>query len=127
MVSITIMMLLFKRLTIYGISPISINFYFFLLTTIGFLILMASTKTSFSLPTSSLWMFFLLAGVALSYNYFDIVAVRDAPNPGLVEAITAFRLVAIAILSAIIFGSALTAKNLIGILFVVVGLVLVST
>ncbi|MFD2112026.1 EamA family transporter [Thiorhodococcus fuscus] len=125
--SITIMMLLFKKLTIHNISPISINFYFFLLVTAGFFAFMLIAKAPFSLPASSLWIFVVLAAFAISFNYFEIVAIRDAPNPGFVESITSFRLVAIALLSTFIFNAELTAKNLAGIVFVIVGLVLIST
>ena len=127
MVSITIMMMLFKRLTVYAIPAESINFYFFLLTTFAFLILMILKGTSFLLPVSSIPIFFLLATVAVAFNYFSIVAIRDAPNPGYVEAITSFRLVAISLLSVLLFGSEFAAKHVVGILFVVVGLILVAT
>ncbi len=127
MSSLTIMGLLFKRLTEYEIFPLSINFYFFLFTTIAFFIFMLLSKNSFSLPQSSIWIFFGLAIFAIGFNYFHILAIKHAPNPGFVDAIVSFKLVSISLISVILFGSELTVKHTIGIIFVVIGLILIVT
>ena len=54
-------------------------------------------------------------------------AIRDAPNPGYVNAIVNANVIITVIISAFLFGDHLTAKSLIGCVVVVFGLALVAS
>ena len=126
MLSISSMVLIFKRLTQFDMKPEIINFFFFLFTTLAFLVLILFKKTRIEIPTTAVPLFILIAIIAVVYNYFSISAIGAAPNPGYVEAIYSFRIVIILIASIFLFGSSITLTKMIGVVLCVIGLILVS-
>jgi hypothetical protein len=80
-----------------------INFYFFLLTTVVFLVFSLFKGTHLVISTGSIKWFALLAIVAAAANYFSVTAIRAAPNPGYVTGIRAFETVIIAVVAVFVF------------------------
>ena len=120
-VSISIMTLLFKHLLNTGLNPEIINFYFFLISTIAFLGFLFTKSSNFQVPSSSIPVFIILGLLALSYNYFDLLAIKSAPNPGYVEAILTLKIVIVTFLSFWLFSSELNTTKLIGVGLCVLG------
>lgn len=126
MVSFASMMLLFKKLTETTMLPEVINFYFFLFSTIAFLIFNLVRRTKVELPSNSIYIFILAALIAISANYFSISAIKTAANPGYSKAIQAFDVVIVTISSIFLFGSPITMIKAAGIVLSVCGLILLS-
>lgn len=126
MVSFAAMMLLFKKLTETSMLPEVINFYFFLFSTIAFLIFNLLRRTKLELPSSSIYIFVLAALIAISANYFSISAIKIAPNPGYSKAIQSFDVVIISVSSIFLFGAKITMVKAAGIVLSVCGLILLS-
>ena len=126
MFSLSLMVLCFKKLTDMGVLPEIINLYFFSISSVAFLIFAVLKNTDLKIQTNCLWVFVPLTLMSLSYNYYSILAIRSAPNPGYSEAIKSFYVVIVMIGSFLIFGSELSAKKVIGILMTVAGLFLVA-
>lgn len=124
--SISFLVLILKRLTQFKMEPEIINFYFFLITTIFFFFIIMLKRTSFQIPYNSLPYFILAGFIAIIYNYFSIIAIDNAPNPGYVEAIVSFRVIIILFLSLILFDSQITLIKLTGIIFCSIGLLFLS-
>ena len=125
-VSISIMTLLFKHLLNSGINPEIINFYFFLISTVAFLGFLVAKSSNFNIPKSSIPIFVILGLLALSYNYFDLLAIKIAPNPGYVEAILTMKIIIITLLSFLLFKSDLNMTKAIGIGLCILGTFLLT-
>lgn len=126
MISITLLVILFKKITLFKIESEVINFYFFFGTTMLFGIFTLLKKSNFAIPSASIPYFISAAIIAILYNYFSISAIKSAPNPGYVEAIVSFRVVIILIASTILFNSGITPIKFIGICLCTAGLILIN-
>lgn len=73
-------------------------------------------------------LFFILIASFCSFagNYFGLNAVRQAPNVGYVTAIGTLSIIITTIFSIVIFKHSLTVNGIIGICFVVIGIILIS-
>lgn len=109
-----------------GISPTTINFYFFTLTGIGFLFLALIEKENLKIQQNSWWLFLGLIVAALVGNYFSLRAFAAAPNPGYSQAIVSGALVVLTLVSYFIFGSDISALKFLGILLTISGIALIS-
>ncbi len=118
------MALLFKKLAQTSMLPEVINFYFFLFSTIAILIFNLVRKTKLELPPNSIYIFLLAALIAISANYFSILAIKTAPNPGYSKAIQSFDVVIITISSVFLFGAQISIVKIAGIALSVCGLIL---
>jgi drug/metabolite transporter (DMT)-like permease len=126
MISFAMMILIFKKLTGTSMLPEVINFYFFLFSTVAFLIFNILKKTKLDLPINYMYLFILAALVAITANYFSIIAIKFAPNPGYAKAIQSFDVVVITVASIFLFGSEITFTKAIGVAFSIIGLILLS-
>ncbi|HEY0020855.1 MAG TPA: DMT family transporter [Longimicrobium sp.] len=126
MLGFAAMQLIFKRLTQLEPKTEVINFYFFLFSTVGFLVLLAVRKTRLLPRPESVPLFVAIALIAVVANYCVVSAIRSAPNPGYVTGIRAFETVIIVFAAMLIFQSELTPIKLAGIALSVCGLVLLS-
>lgn len=124
MLSFALMTLLFKKLAQTSMLPEVINFYFFLFSTIAILIFNLLRKTKLELPTTSIYIFVLAALIAISANYFSILAIKTAPNPGYSKAIQGFDIIIITISSVFLFGAQISIVKVAGIVLSICGLIL---
>ena len=126
MISFSAMMLLFKKLTETNMLPGVINFYFFLFSTVAIFLFNVIRGTKLELPSNSIYIFVLTALIAVAANFFSISAMKLAPNPGYAKAIQSFDVSIITIASVFLFGSQITIAKAAGIVFSVLGLMLLS-
>ncbi|PIZ29957.1 MAG: hypothetical protein COY40_05760 [Alphaproteobacteria bacterium CG_4_10_14_0_8_um_filter_53_9] len=109
-----------------GLHPITLNFWFFLLTAIGFYILSLFMHQSLSVPSKH---YGLLAGliiVAVFGNLFSVYAYASAPNAAYATAIISTATVALALFSYVFLAAPFSALKFIGIILSVVGVILIS-
>ncbi len=126
MISFSVMMLLFKKLTETNMLPEVINFYFFLFSTIAIFLFNLVRITKLELPSNSTYIFVLTALIAVAANFFSISAMKLAPNPGYSKAIQSFDVAIITIASVFLFGSQITIAKAAGIVLSMLGLILLS-
>lgn len=126
MISFSVMMLLFKKLTETNMLPEVINFYFFLFSTIAIFLFNLVRSTKLELPSNSTYIFVLTALIAVAANFFSISAIKLAPNPGYSKAIQSFDVAIITIASVFVFGSQITIAKAAGIVLSMLGLILLS-
>ncbi|MEZ4755143.1 MAG: EamA family transporter [Bdellovibrionota bacterium] len=118
--------ILIKSLTRFEISSIILNFWFFTLTAIGFLVLAFNKKEILSVPKASLPFFLLLTLSAVFGNYYSVKAYQIAPNPGYVAAIISSAVIFLTIFSIFAFGSELTWLKGFGILLTTTGVAILA-
>jgi drug/metabolite transporter (DMT)-like permease len=118
--------LIVKRLTLTEPQAEVINFYFFLLTTVVFLVLSLFKGTRLVISPGSIKWFVLLAAVGAAANYFSVTAIRSAPNPGYVTGIRGFEAGITAVVAATLFKSEITGTKFTGIILTIAGLILLS-
>ena len=123
---LTGLVLFTKALTEKGISAGVLNFYFFVLASVGFLALALFRRESFSIDSSAWPLFLGLAVVAIGYNEFFIRALGIAPNAGYVQAVLSINIVLIAVLSIFFFGAEFSLLKSFGVLLTAVGVVILS-
>jgi drug/metabolite transporter (DMT)-like permease len=119
--------LLLKKLTQYPLTPEILNFYFWITTSITFLAFALYKKSSFKISTDSLVWFLVLSIVAFVANYFSIIALKLAPNPGYVRAIQSANIIIITVSSIFLFGSTISIKMILGIMLILGGLYLLTS
>ena len=119
--------LLLKKLTQYSLTPEILNFYFWIITSITFLAFALYKKSSFKIDKGSLVWFLVLSIVAFVANYFSIIALKLAPNPGYVRAIQSANIVLITVSSIFLFGSTISIKAILGIMLILGGLYLLTS
>ena len=119
--------LLLKKLTQYSLTSEIINFYFWLITSMTFLAFAIYRKSSFKIDKGSLVWFLVLSVVAFFANYFSIIALKLAPNPGYVRAIQSANIVLITVSSIFLFGSTISIKTILGITLILGGLYLLTS
>ena len=126
MVGFTGIVLLLKALTKSDYQNEIINFYFFLLMATLFLGV-SIAKQSFVFPKGRwIFLFVFLAVIGAVGNYYSVMAIREAPNPGYVRAIQTFHVVIVSVLAVSFFGSDLSIRKAIGIILSVVGIILIA-
>lgn len=118
--------LIVKQLTRLDINPDVINFYIFLFTTAGFYPFIYFSDLSFSVPPKSLLFFLLFMLVAVITNHCSVIALKTAPNPGYVLAVRSFNSVLVSVVAIFLFKSEISVRKFIGIIFSVVGLILLA-
>jgi len=126
MISISVMVLIIKGLTRLGLSSEVIAFYYFLFTTPLLFIFALYKKAEFGLPLASLPLFFLFAIIAVAYNYFNVSSVGSAPNVGYAVGIISFNVAVVFVASIFLFDASFTLVKFIGIIFSIIGIVLIS-
>ena len=117
--------LIFKQITKSWLKSEIINFYFFLFMTVTFLLFSVFKKSSFKMDSHLLYWFLALSFVSFIANYFNIISIGLAPNPGYVKAIQSLQIVFIGVLSYLLLGSSLNSKAFAWIALILWGLYLV--
>lgn len=126
MLAFAAMQLVLKRLTQLEPKIEVINFYFFLFSTAGFLLLSAMRGTKLVPSAESVPWFAAAGAIAVLANFWVISALRSAPNPGYVSGIRAFEMVIIAGATVFLYGSELTPTRIAGIALAATGVILLS-
>ena len=118
--------LFLKKLTQFAFPSEIINVYFWVFTAIIFIIFSLYKKDSFKLDSGSIIWFILLAVAAFVYNYYYVIALKSAPNPGYVRAIQSANIILVTIFSIFLFGSSISIKMVVGIILILGGLSLLA-
>ena len=131
-IALAAQMLLLTKLTKMGFSTSGINAVVFSVASIGFIMYHVFSKQTLFIETSTSWSMmhyvalFMAALAIYLVNFFTIKALGLAPNPGYVNAIQNISTVIVTILGVFLLGSELSVIKSIGILFVLVGVGLIS-
>lgn len=116
-----------KALTQYNIHTTIINFWFFLFSSLCFLLLsLAEKKEVLTVPKQSISLFVILTASAVLGNYFSVKAYATAPNPGYPYAIISCTVIVLSITSFFLFGSSLSPIKILGIVLCLVGASLIT-
>ena len=120
------MVLVYKKLLTMGIKPLVLNLFLFGFVFIGFSIWNFTARTRFDLSKRMLALLLLAAVFSLLGNFFDVNAVKNAPNPGFATTIKSSQIVLITILAPILFGSSLSLSTGLGTVLVVLGIFMIT-
>lgn len=120
------MILVYKKLFLMGIKPLVLNLFLFGFVFIGFTVWNFSTKTAPNLNLNMILLLLLAAAFSLLGNYLDTTSVKLAPNPGYASTLKATQIIFISLLAPILFRSSLGIVSFIGIIFVLIGIFLLS-
>lgn len=113
-----------KYITVQGVAPAVYLFYISTFVSVFIFIEMQLSKTK--MPANKDLLLLLIMGIfATVFNLFQIIGYQLAPNPGYISAVNAASISVLTILSAYFFKDELTARKLIGVFGVIVGLIMV--
>lgn len=119
------MQLLIKQLTAINVgSPVILMFIF----GFGCMFYIAHVAVARpAIPSTALVFALLVAASLLSYigNLFSIRALSEAPNPGYASAIIGAQALVITLVAVFLFGSEITWLKTLGVLFCVLGVILI--
>jgi drug/metabolite transporter (DMT)-like permease len=125
--SFACMTLTFKYILKQNVQPLILLLFVFIFISIGYIVWVYLGNISFENLNFNVFLLIILAACfAIAGNYFDVMAVKLAPNPGYAGALKASQIIIISILSVFLFSAKLTFVNLTGILFVLLGVILIS-
>jgi len=120
------MTLLFRIATDKGISPVLGLFYIILVATILLGVYNFSVEKSF-VTSKNIIIILIIAGVfSFIGNTLLFKALGSAPNPGYAEAVGSLRILLITFISILIFSLKLNLLGILGSIFVVIGIILLS-
>lgn len=122
-IAFTIMTLLIKS-TVSAIPPEKLLFYVFLLGTILLFAKLIGTGQNLTIGLSDLAVLTAIALCSVLGNVLLFTSYKVGPNPGYVDAVASTKIVLIVILSAVLLGSKLNVKGLLGALLVLAGVIL---
>ncbi|MCU0652685.1 MAG: EamA family transporter [Candidatus Pacebacteria bacterium] len=121
------MILVYKKLLLMGVKPLVLNFFLFGLVFLGFFIWNAIEKSDLYAVTPKMFLFFAIAAIfSLFANFFDVNAIKMAPNPGYATTLKSCQFVLVALLAPILFHSSLGVYSFAGILCVIFGIFLIG-
>ena len=120
------MQLLIKQLTAMNVSSPVILVFIFGFGCLFYIGHIAVVRAS--MPASALVFALLIAASLLSYigNLFSIHALREAPNPGYASAIVGAQALVITLAAFFLFGSEITWLKTLGVLFCILGVILIA-
>ncbi len=125
-VCFTGMTLVIKKLLLIGVSPLVLNMFLFGLVLIGFICWVSISKTPINITWTILSLLILAAVFSLLGNFLDVNAVKLAPNPGYASTLKATQIALITLLAPILLGATLGLQAFLGVIFVFVGIMLLS-
>lgn len=127
MVCFACMALIVKRLSMSLETPILL-LYLFGFTTVMFLFYSFSIGSQFKVEPSLLAFLLLASAFAFAGNYFDVMALSQAPNAGYAAAIKGGQMIFITIGAYFLFkGQSLTFSGAFGVALIVAGIALLAT
>jgi len=120
------MILIFKKLVVAGLKPNVILFFIFTFGMLFYLTDIIYNKTSISI--NYYFLGFLILAAFLSYlgNLLYVKSLSTAPNPGYTTAINSLQIILITIGSFLLFGSGISAKNIVGIVLGLIAIILLT-
>ncbi len=125
-VCFTGMTLVIRKVLLMGVSPLVLNMFLFGFVLIGFISWVSASKTPVNLTWTILALLILAAVFSLFGNFLDVNAVKLAPNPGYASTLKATQIALITLLAPILLGATLNLQAFIGVVFVFIGIVLLS-
>ncbi len=127
MVSFSIMILLFKKMMTMGLSSLSLIVLTFGMVFAIFMGYVFLTKSSLTLPTGNILIFFLIASL-LSFvgNLMYTKAIETAPNVGYATTINALQIVLVSIGAMLFFQQGVTPFKAVGILLGIISIILLA-
>lgn len=126
MVSFSLMFLLFKQMTRFGLEPAAVFSYVFPVASVFFLLFARYSGTNLQ-AVSPYWLLALLAGFcSFSGNLFSLRALSGAPNPGYAVTLVSLNVVVVTLVSVALFGSELSYLKGLGVVLCVIGGLLVA-
>ena len=120
------MILVYKKLLLMGMKPLVLNLFLFGFVFVGFAIWNFSTKTAPDLNLKMILFLLLASAFSLMGNYLYTTAVKLAPNPGYASTLKATQIIFISLLAPIFFKSSFGLVPFFGIIFVLIGIFLLS-
>ena len=128
MVFFSVMVLIFKKLTIKGVQPSLMLFLLFICAALfyGLHVLVFSVKDRAAITPSVMTLIFLAALLSYAGNLFQIKSIEASPNPGFTIGIVSLQAVFIAIGSVLLFNSSFSSIKILGIVLAVIALVLLG-
>lgn len=125
-VCFTVMVLVFKKLLLLDVSPLVLNLLVFGFTFSGFLAWTWVSRTPLNVSMLVVLLVVLASLCSLAGNFLDVLAVKNAPNPGYAATLKATQMALVTLAAPFLFGSELTAVRLLGVALVLVGVVVIS-
>lgn len=110
-----------------NINSLIVNTWFWLSTALIFLVTsLAVSSKQLKIQGEYIKWFVLLAFIAAATNYFSIKAFQVGPNTGLVRSVQ-FLQIAVALLGAyFLFNQPISVLSAIGVIFIIVGILLIT-
>ena len=130
-IALTVQIIMLTKLPKLGFSITLVNAIVFTAAGIMMTIVHFCSKES-TLSLSSLWkleygLLFLITAIAIFFvNHFTIKALKLSPNPGYVIAIQNISTVLVTLISVVMLNAELSSLKSLGIVFVVIGVCLLS-
>ncbi len=126
MVSFTIMILSFNKIGLLGMSGETTILYYSIFAVLIVFIYIASTKIPLSV-TKHMLIFLIIAAIFGTIgNVFLLKSMQISPNPGYPVAIAGAQILLVTIASVFLFKSEITLIKSIGILFALIGIILLG-
>src|SRR3989344_6778380 len=124
MISLGIMSLLLKKLTIENLRAEVMLLFLFFFAAVFYLLQILLTKTQ--IKVNYFLIFLIIVAALFSYigNLFLVKSIAVAPNPAYTIAIISLQTILVAIGSYFIFNSQLTAINLLGVVLGIIAIIL---
>lgn len=107
-----------------GMPTLTFLTYLYTIVTLCILVEMQRRQVSFGLLKDRALRFTLIGIASTGFNYFNFYAISLAPNVGYVNAANAASIGAVTIFAALLFKDHLSARKLVGVMGVIVGLFL---
>ncbi len=124
-ISFAAMALTLKKVFELGVSPIVAAFYLFILTAAGYSI-WVPFKMSVKIGVLIIPWLVLASVFSLLGNYFDLTALKLAPNPGYASTLKATQIIIITLVAPFLFSSSLTPLKMFGVFLVLTGAALIA-
>ena len=121
------MILIYKKLLLFGINQNLLNFYIFGFVFLGFASIIYINKTPVKLSYLMIILLILASIFSLIGNFSQVNAYATASNPGYASTLVATQLILITILSVLFFRSEFSWIKFLGIVLVMFGSYLVAS
>lgn len=125
-VCFTVMTLVFKKLLLLDVSPLVLNLLVFGFTFTGFLAWAWASKTPLNLSLLVVLLVALASLCSLAGNFLDVLAVKNAPNPGYAATLKATQMALVTLAAPLLFRSELTFVKLVGVALVLAGVAVIA-
>ena len=125
MIFFTSCLMVSKRVSMQGVTPLVLVAFMFSTASILFLAHIWITNTPLNLDSKKITLLLIAGFFSYVGNLYYFKGFSKAPNPGYAISVNSFNAVLVTIFAAILFGSSFTIQKIIGIILCVVGVGLV--